>query len=107
MHSGIIWGGPSRATKLLREGETSEIRQLRKSSGRSAFLPRTTDEREVALMRVIVTTLIILASIAAISLFGFSGVVTPIATAAIWFVPATFAVSLVIGFASRRRTWFG
>jgi len=58
-------------------------------------------------MRTVLAMLFILAVIAAISLFGFSDVVTPIATAAIWFVPATFAVSLVIGFASRRRTWFG
>lgn len=66
-----------------------------------------TDEREVGLMRAIVIRLIVLAVIAAISLFGFFGVVTPIATTTIWFVPATFTVSLVIGFASRRRSWFG
>ena len=61
-------------------------------------------------MRVIVTTMIVLAflaSVTAISLLGVSGAVAPIATAAIWFVSGTFAVSLVIGFASRRRTWFG
>jgi hypothetical protein len=57
-------------------------------------------------MRVILLTLIVLAVIAAISLFGFFGVVTPIATATIWFVPMAFTVSLVIGFASRRRSWF-
>jgi len=54
-------------------------------------------------MRLIITMLIVLAAIATISLFIF----TPIATAANWFVPAAFAVSLVIGFASRRRSWFG
>ena len=58
-------------------------------------------------MRAIVTLLIVLGVTATISLFGFTSVVTPVAKAAIWFVPATFAVSLVIGFASRRRTWFG
>jgi hypothetical protein len=58
-------------------------------------------------MRAIVTMLIVLAMIAAISLFGLSGVVGPVAKVSIWFVPATFAVSLVIGFTSRRRTWFG
>jgi len=58
-------------------------------------------------MRTIVTVLLILAVIAAISLFGVFGVLTPVAKASIWFVPAIFAVSLIIGFASRRRTWFG
>jgi len=73
----------------------------------SAFLPCITEEREVALMRTAVTMLIVLTLIATFSVFGFSGVVTPLATAAIWFIPAIFAVSVVIGFASRRRTWFG
>jgi len=58
-------------------------------------------------MRAIVTMLIVMSVIATISLFGVLGVITPIAAAVIWFVPATFMVSLVIGFASRRRSWFG
>ena len=58
-------------------------------------------------MRAIVIIFIGLTALGAISLFGFFGVVTPIAAAAISFVPATFMVSLVIGFASRRRSWFG
>ena len=58
-------------------------------------------------MRAVVTMLIVLAVIAAISLFGFFGIITPIASATILLVPATFMVSLVIGFASRRRSWFG
>ena len=44
-------------------------------------------------MRSILTVLLILAVIAAITLFGLSGVVTPVAKALIWIVPATFAVS--------------
>ena len=58
-------------------------------------------------MRAIVFILIGSAVIAAISLFGFTGIVAPIAKAAILLVPTTFTVSLVIGFASRRRSWFG
>ena len=58
-------------------------------------------------MRAVLIVLAVLAVLAAISLFGFYGIVTPLATAAIVLVPATFMVSLVIGFASRRRSWFG
>lgn len=59
------------------------------------------------MMRGVLIVLAALAVIAAVSLFGFFGIVTPIATTAILLVPATFTVSLVIGFASRRRSWFG
>jgi hypothetical protein len=58
-------------------------------------------------MRLILFVLAVLAILAAVSLFGFFGVVTPLATAVIFLVPATFMVSLVIGFASHRRSWFG
>lgn len=63
------------------------------------------ERREVNSMRAIVTVLVILAALAAISIFDFSGIVTPIAKAAILLVPITFTVSLVIGFAWR-RSWF-
>ena len=58
-------------------------------------------------MRAIVLILMLAAIVAAISLFGFNGIVAPIAKAAIVLVPATFTVSVVIGFASRKRSWFG
>jgi hypothetical protein len=58
-------------------------------------------------MRAVLIVLAVLAVVAAISLVGVFGIVAPIATAAILLVPATFMVSLVIGFASRRRSWFG
>ncbi|MGC9997626.1 MAG: hypothetical protein ABSE79_20090 [Terriglobia bacterium] len=58
-------------------------------------------------MRAVPIVLALLAVLAAVSFVGFFSVVTPIATAAILLVPATFMVSLVIGFASRRRSWFG
>jgi len=58
-------------------------------------------------MRAVLIVLAVLAVGTAISLVGFFGIVTPIATAAILLVPATFMVSLIIGFASRRRSWFG
>jgi thiol:disulfide interchange protein len=58
-------------------------------------------------MRAVLIALAVLAVLAAISLFGLFGIGTPLATAAITLVPATFMVSLVIGFASRRRSWFG
>jgi len=58
-------------------------------------------------MRAIPIVLAVLAVLAAISFVGFFGIVTPIATATILLVPATFMASLVIGFASRRRSWFG
>ena len=58
-------------------------------------------------MRAVLIVLAVLAVGTAISLVGFFGFVTPIATAAILLVPATFMVSLIIGFASRRRSWFG
>jgi hypothetical protein len=58
-------------------------------------------------MRAVLIVLAVLAVLAAISLVGVFGIVTPIATAAILLVPATFMVSLMIGFASRRRSWFG
>jgi len=58
-------------------------------------------------MRAVLIVLAVLAVGTAISLVGFFGFVTPIATGAILLVPATFMVSLVIGFASRRRSWFG
>jgi len=58
-------------------------------------------------MRTVLIVLAVLAVLAAISLVGVFGIVAPIATAAILLVPATFMVSLIIGFASRRRIWFG
>ena len=58
-------------------------------------------------MRAALIVLAALAVVAAISFLGFVGFLTPIASAAIRLVPATFMVSLVIGFASRRRNWFG
>ena len=58
-------------------------------------------------MRAVLIVLAVLAVVAAISLFGLFGIGTPLAAAAITLVPATFMVSLVIGFASRRRSWFG
>lgn len=57
-------------------------------------------------MRVIAVILFFVAVITAIGLFGFNDIVAPVAKAAILLVPATFTVSLVIGFASRRRSWF-
>jgi hypothetical protein len=53
-----------------------------------------------------VTLIFVLAITAMIGLFGFTGIVAPIAKAAILLVPAIFTVSLVIGFASRRQSWF-
>ena len=73
----------------------------------SALLPSTSSVREVTLMRAVLIVLAVVAVLAAISFVGFFGIVTPIATAAVLLVPATFMVSLVIGFASRRRSWFG
>jgi hypothetical protein len=73
----------------------------------SALLPCTTGVREVVLMRTVLIVMAVLAVLGAVSLVGVFGIVTPIATVAILLVPATFMVSLVIGFASRRRTWFG
>jgi len=58
-------------------------------------------------MRGVLFVLAVLAVLAAFSLFGFFGVVSPVAAAAIFLVPGTFMVSLIIGFASRRRSWFG
>jgi hypothetical protein len=58
-------------------------------------------------MRTVLIVMAVLAVLGAVSLVGVFGIVTPIATVAILLVPATFMVSLVIGFASRRRTWFG
>ena len=80
---------------------------VRNSAKGSALLASVTDVREVALMRAILMALVVLAVLVAISFVGFFGVITPLATAAILLVPATFMVSLVIGFASRRRSWFG
>jgi hypothetical protein len=72
-----------------------------------ALLPSGTDVSEVTLMRAVLIVLGVLAVVAAISLFGLFGIGAPLAAAAIILVPATFMVSLVIGFASRRRSWFG
>ena len=58
-------------------------------------------------MRGVLFVLAVLAVFAAVSLFGFFGIVSPLAAAAIFLIPATFMVSLIIGFASRRRSWFG
>jgi hypothetical protein len=57
-------------------------------------------------VRAIVAVLVVLTVFAAISVFDFSAIVTPIAKATILFVPAAFMVSLVIGFASRKGSWF-
>ncbi len=58
-------------------------------------------------MRAVPIVLAVLAVLATISFVGFFGIVTPIATATILLVPSTFMASLVIGFVSRRRSWFG
>jgi hypothetical protein len=58
-------------------------------------------------MRAVLIVLAVLAVVAALSLSGLFGIATPVAAAAITLVPATFMVSLVIGFAARRRSWFG
>jgi hypothetical protein len=58
-------------------------------------------------MRAAAIVLGVLAVTAGVSLFGFFGIVTPIATAALLLIPITFTLSVLVGFASRRRTWFG
>jgi len=55
-------------------------------------------------------TATIIAMVAAISaasyVFAFTGIVAPIARVALLLMPAIFMVSLVVGFASRMRSWF-
>jgi uncharacterized membrane protein YtjA (UPF0391 family) len=43
---------------------------------------------------------------ATVGFFGFTGVVAPIAKVALLLVPAIFTISLIVGFASRKRAWF-
>jgi hypothetical protein len=58
-------------------------------------------------MRGAVIIMLVLAFAAAIGLFGFTEIVAPLARVAILLVPAIFMISLVVGFVSRRQTWFG
>jgi hypothetical protein len=53
-----------------------------------------------------VVILFVLGITSLIGIFGFGGFVAPVARIVLLTVPAIFAVSLVIGFALRRRTWF-
>jgi len=48
----------------------------------------------------------VVAALAVIGLFGSTGIVAHIATAALLLVPTIFAISLVIGFVFRRQGWF-
>lgn len=57
-------------------------------------------------MRVVAIFVFILALTGLVAVFGFTEVFGPIARAAVVLVPAIFTVSLLIGFASRRQTWF-
>ena len=57
-------------------------------------------------MRSAVIVLFLVALSALIVFFGFSRIVAPIAHAAVVLVPAIFTISLIIGFASRRHSWF-
>jgi hypothetical protein len=52
----------------------------------------------IVLLTVGITTLI--------GFFGLTGIVAPIAKAALLLVPAIFTMSLIIGFALRRQHWF-
>ena len=57
-------------------------------------------------MRGIAIFVFILTLTGLVAVFGFTEVFGPVARAAIVWVPAIFTVSLLIGFASRRQTWF-
>lgn len=57
-------------------------------------------------MRVMAIFVFILALLGLVAIFGFAEVFGPVARAAVVWVPAIFTVSLLIGFASRRQTWF-
>lgn len=48
----------------------------------------------------------IFATLTVIGLVGLTGIVAPIAKAALLLVPTIFAISLAVGFASRRQNWF-
>ena len=52
------------------------------------------------------TVIVFVAAITAMFyLFAFTGIVAPIAKAALLLVPAIFTISLVIGFVFRVRSW--
>ena len=66
-------------------------------------VPRT---RERPSLDGVVIIIFALAIIAVVGFVGFVGIVAPIAKATLLLVPAVFAISLVIGFASQRQNWF-
>jgi hypothetical protein len=41
-----------------------------------------------------------------LGLFGLAFIVAPVAKATLLVVPVIFTISLAVGFASKRRTWF-
>jgi hypothetical protein len=53
-----------------------------------------------------VTVLLVLGFTAVFGLVDFAWVIAPVAKAALLVVPVTFMVSLIIGFAGKRRSWF-
>ena len=50
--------------------------------------------------------IVVLAVVTVLGLLDFTGIVAPIAKAAFLLIPAVFAISLVVGFASKRQNWF-
>ncbi len=48
----------------------------------------------------------VLATTTVVGLMDFAWIVAPLAKATILLVPAIFMLSLIIGFALRRRSWF-